>query len=156
MKLIYLSILLSMSISCCTSKQHTYSNIDNSNSKQQLNKETDFKILYSSAYGGNEESGYLIIENKIDLQSEIERLNITNEFYNEDIDFKNNVILVLHLGQKNTGGYGITIDKLEKINDEIVIYTNFISPEKGENVTMALTNPYCIAIIPKAKKYSLK
>ncbi|NHN26823.1 protease complex subunit PrcB family protein [Flavobacterium jejuense] len=159
MKIIYINIILFfLMISCCSTKKNESSSIkENTKTENQLKKETEFEIVYSSEYGGNDEFSYLVIENSIDLNKEVERLNISNELseiYNFNFDEK--VILFLYLGQKNTGGYAVAIDKLEKVNDEIIIYSRTIAPSKGENVTMALTNPYCIVIIPKAKKYSIK
>ena len=157
MKLILYNLLFIISISCCTTKQENSFNNEKLETDNQLMKEMEFEVIFSSEYGGNDEFNYLIIDNSTDLSKEIERLNISNELPDIDnTDFGKKVILFLHLGQKNTGGYEITVDKLEKIKDEIIIYTNLITPEKGENVTMALTNPYCIAILPKAKSYSIK
>lgn len=157
MKIIYISVLFFLTISCCSTKQNESSIKKNEITENQLKERTQFQIIYSSSYGGYDEFTHLIIENSTDLNSEIEKLNILNEIPNvNEVDFRTNAVLFLHLGQKNTGGYKIEIEKIEKLNDELIIYFNTITPSKGENVTMALTNPYCIAIIPKAKKYSIK
>lgn len=157
MKLVVINILFIITISCGTSKKENTSINDNKNVDNHLEKEEEFELIFSSEYGGNDTFSHLVINTSTDLKKELERLNISNELSDlNNFDFDKNAILFLHLGQKNTGGYAISIDKIEWINDEIVIYSNWIAPEKGENVTMALTNPFSVYRIPKAKKYSIK
>lgn len=157
MKLVYLSILFIITVSCCTSKGENSSSKDDTITESELKKNTDFEEIFSSAYGGKDVFSYMVFENYNDLNEEMQRLNILNQLPEiQNFNFDNKAILFLHMGQKNSGGYAISIDKIERISDEIVIYHNRISPKKGENVTMALSNPYSVFIIPRAKKYSVK
>ncbi|CAM3869579.1 protease complex subunit PrcB family protein [Flavobacterium jumunjinense] len=119
--------------------------------------DNEFKTIYVSGYGGDESKGHQIISSYDDLKQEFARLNVPSEVIdNSNIDFKDNVILIAHLGEKNTGGYGIDVEKIEFEEETLIIQTKLSVPEKGGNVTMAITNPFCITIIPKAKKYSVK
>lgn len=141
MKTILFTTLLLLTMSCSSSKKDIT---------------MDFNTIYSASYGGNEEKGHLIIDDKDDLIKELERLEITEFVPNiSEINFNKNNIIILHLGQKSTGGFSIDIDKIELVENELVVYSKIIT-SKEKYVTMALTNPYCISIIPKVEKYNVK
>lgn len=122
--------------------------------KEEMKKNDQFKTIYESSYGGNESNGYEIIESEDKLKKELLRLNVPNEIIDTlEIDFKKNVVLILHLGEKNTGGYGIIVENIQFENETLIVQSKKTFPEKGGYVTMALTNPFCVTIIPKAAKY---
>ena len=125
-------------------------------SSKKQEKDVSFETIYSSFYGGIEEYGYEIIDNDKDYTTEINRLGIEGELEEKNIDFKKNNILFLHLGLKNSGGYNIDVEKIEVMDKDLIIFQKITSPIKGENVTMALTNPYCVVKIPKAENYTVK
>ena len=125
-------------------------------SSKKQEKDVSFETIYTSFYGGNEEYGYQIIDNDKDYTTEMNRLGIEGELEGKSIDFKKNNILFLHLGLKNLGGYNIDVEKIEVMDKDLIIYQKITSPIKGENVTMALTNPYCVVKVPKAENYIVK
>ena len=124
----------------------------------QKSNDIDYKILYSGQNGITEELDYILIKNNQNYIDVIKKLNVSEEFYSEllDIDFSKNNICVLLLGQRNTGGYSIEVESLKLIKGILYIKKKEISPGKGEMVTMALTNPYCIVVVPKKKKIIVK
>lgn len=118
----------------------------------------DFSVIIQGEYGGKDEKTHEIITNNNDFINAIESFPITEEDLSKliSIDFSQNNVIIVHAGQKNTGGYGITIDQIEVVKNELLVYIKESVPKKGENVTMALTNPYCLATIPKIKKVTIK
>ena len=124
----------------CTSSKKTYDN-------------TNFEVVYESSIGGNNAEGIEIITSNEDYLKLIERLKLdeVDDTKLLDADFDSNQLIVLYLGEKNTGGYSISIEKLYWIDTILHIKTLKKIPAKGEMVTMAITHPYCIAIIPKAE-----
>jgi len=118
----------------------------------------DFSVILQGEYSGKEEKTHEIITNNNDFINAIESFPITEEELSKliSIDFTQHNVIILHAGQKNNGGYSITIDKIEMNGKELLVYVKESGPKKGENVTMALTNPYCLATIPKAKKVTIK
>lgn len=118
----------------------------------------DFSVILQNEYGGAEVKSHQVITNNNDFISAIESFSITEEELTKliSIDFSQHNVIIVHAGQKNNGGYSITIDRVEVIKNELLVYVKEIGPKKGENVTMALTNPYCLATIPKAKKVIIK
>jgi hypothetical protein len=122
------------------------------------NMDINYKILYSGQNGITDEVDYILIKNNQDYIEYIKKLNVEEDSYNEllDIDFSKNNICILLLGQRNTGGYSITVESLKWNKSILYIKKKEISPAKGEMVTNALTNPYCIVVIPKAKEIIVK
>lgn len=118
---------------------------------------TTFHTLYKSANGGTEYSGYLHITNNEDFIKLIDNLKIDSSEFNSlvTIDFKENDVIVLNQGQKSSGGYSIDIASVEWQNELLLVKKLEKSPGKGESVTMALTSPYSISIIPKAKEIKI-
>ncbi len=60
------------------------------------------------------------------------------------------IYVIATRGEKPTGGYTITLDRIEQVKDEdekirLVVYTTFEDPEPGSIVTQALTYPYVVA-----------
>jgi hypothetical protein len=118
----------------------------------------DFSVILQGEYGGKEEKRHEIITNNNDFINAIESFPITEEELTKliSIDFSQHNVIIVHAGQKNNSGYSITIDRVEVIKNELLVYIKESGPKKGENVTMALTNPYCLATIPKTKKVTIK
>jgi hypothetical protein len=112
-----------------------------------------FSTIYKNSNGGNDKPGYLHIRSNEDYIKLIESLKIDESEFNTlvTINFKENDIIILYQGQKNTGGYSIDVAAIHWEKDVLFIKKNESFPEAGKPVTMALTNPYCITIIPKAK-----
>ncbi|VXB62843.1 conserved exported hypothetical protein [Flavobacterium sp. 9AF] len=160
MKLLYINLLflsfLSF-LSCCTQKQSDRDTANMTLQIKELKDDLNYQVIYTSEYGGKDEFSYEIIDDKEVFFTKIDELNISDQINNiSNLEFNQKKAIILYLGQKNTGGYAIDIERIEFNNEELIIYSKKIFPKKGENVTMALTNPYCIAIIPKANKYTIK
>ncbi len=61
------------------------------------------------------------------------------------VDFAKYQVLAAFMGVKPTGGYSITISKVEKSGTSVFVTTKSTSPGPGTIVTMALTNPFVLA-----------
>lgn len=131
--------LLFILVSCNSAKDYT---------------NTVFEEIYNSQIGGKEEFGFEHITSNEDYLYLVERLNL-QEVENDkmlELDFSKNDVVVIYLGQRNTGGYAIAVESMYWQDDILNIQTITTKPEKGENVTMVITTPYCIVSIPKAKE----
>lgn len=117
------------------------------------NKNALFTTLFSSAYQGRETAENLIITNQKDLDELYASVN------NEEVpkvDFSKNQVVALFLGTKNTGGHGISIDRVEAQDNKIIVYKKIQRPDKDAMVTMALTNPFVIAEIHSKNEIEFK
>jgi hypothetical protein len=57
---------------------------------------------------------------------------------------KENLYIVVGYGEKQTGGFSITVDELYLTDNAIYINTNLTGPSKEDKVTQALTYPYVV------------
>lgn len=65
-----------------------------------------------------------------------------------EVDFDEEIVIVLLLGERRTGGYAVRIEDVRENRGEIEIVVDVERPEPGEVVTQALTSPYFVATIP--------
>lgn len=119
---------------------------------------SDFEVIYKSSYLGKSEKGFELIQTYKTYSELIKRLELeeVEDEYFFDIDFSNQSILVVYLGERNTGGYSIDVSNIYWNKNNLVVQTSETKPQKGEMVTMAITNPYCIVKIPKTPTVILK
>lgn len=68
-----------------------------------------------------------------------------------EFDANRNVATALFLGQRRTGGYGISIESVERRGAFMVVRFQEIRPAPDAMVTMALTSPYLVRLIPKTE-----
>lgn len=106
-----------------------------------------FFILSQGEYGGDEVFGYKLIKRKADLP----QIAIDLEL---DFDFSEAYLVLLSLGSKPTGGYGITVTDTQRCGCTLVLQYKTTKPGK-DPVTTAFTNPYCLIAIPKYNKITL-
>ena len=65
------------------------------------------------------------------------------------IDFEQETLVAIYMGQKNTGGYAVGINTILLQDDHIVVKVQYIRPRPDQEVTMALTQPYVMFTIAK-------
>ena len=124
--------------------------------KSEVVNSQDFEVIYQSEYGGDDQNAFLAVESLEDWKTAFKNKIVDEALENRirSIDFNNQMVVVLHAGQKSTGGYAITVDHAEAKGSTTTVVVKETSPKAGEQVTMAISNPFCVAIIPKNKKVS--
>lgn len=128
-----------------------FSNCESTKQAQNKQPSSSFEIIVQSPYGGKETKSYEIIENQEQMNQALKNLRLEDIHTQKlnTIDFKKQAALFLHAGTYNTGGYSIEVEQIEidKSTTYVTVKTN--SPKPEEPVTMAITNPFCIALIDK-------
>ena len=116
-----------------------------------------FSSIYKNTNGGTDKAGYLHITTNEEYIKLIESLKIDESEYNKlvSVNFNTNDVLVVYQGQKNTGGYSIDVAEIHWENELLMVKTIEAIPEAGKPVSMVITSPYCITMIPKAKSVTL-
>ena len=112
-----------------------------------------FEVVSESQYQGREEEAFEVIKDNASLQALYQSIN------NEDvpkIDFAKQRVVAVFLGQRNSGGYAIKIKNVTEKDNKVYVELEKASPKTGENVTMAITNPYSIAKINSTKEIIFK
>lgn len=66
------------------------------------------------------------------------------------MDFRTEALIAIHLGRRQTGGYGIGIQSLQVINpSETTLKWYEITPEFNQPVTQMITSPYIWVRVPR-------
>lgn len=68
-----------------------------------------------------------------------------------EIDFEEQLPLLVYLGERPTGGYGVEIDSAAVKGDTLAAVVSFRSPQPNEFVTMAFTYPYSLVLLERAE-----
>ena len=59
--------------------------------------------------------------------------------------------MLLNMGEKSSGGYEISVKNVKLTKDKVLVYIDKKQPKAGENVTMAMTYPFCLVKINSKK-----
>lgn len=90
--------------------------------------------------------------------------SITEEFYAQinkarkpgfaipEIDYTKEMLIMVCMGEKNTGGYGSSIYSVVDKGSYVEITIKDTTPEKGAMTTMVITQPFYIAKLPTTNK----
>jgi len=136
-KIITLSVLVLTFVSC-------HINVTN---HIAVDNAITFEILKQDAYGGREKESTMVITSNEELKSLYKELGWSDV---PQVDFGKNSVVALFMGQKNKGGYSIGVKSISINNDTATI--KVMETEPTGMSTMAITNPYCIVLIPKTNE----
>ncbi|WP_294819984.1 protease complex subunit PrcB family protein [uncultured Flavobacterium sp.] len=106
-----------------------------------------FEILKQEAYGGREKESTMVITSQSQLTGLYAELGWGDV---PSVDFEKNNIVALFMGQKNSGGYSIGVKSISIENNVATI--KVLETVPAGMATMAITNPYCIVMVPKTEK----
>ena len=67
------------------------------------------------------------------------------------VDFRKHMAIGVFMGTKPSGGYSVSITRVVQ-NEKTVVSVREQSPGPGEMVTMALTAPYHVVVVPRSEK----
>lgn len=109
----------------------------------------DIEVLSESHYSQFTETQNLVVKSDAGLQSIYDR--IATKEATPQINWNKNQVVLLAMGQRNTGGYSIAVDKVVYGKSEILVYYKTKGPKPGDMVTQALTAPYALFTIANKK-----
>ncbi|BFM41463.1 hypothetical protein CFS9_01040 [Flavobacterium sp. CFS9] len=122
------------------------------------NSDGSSKILYEvlteqSDGGGNikffeiltEPNEIRMLENDPHLKAKMKQDDISNSNY-----------VILNMGEKNTGGYSIGVEKVEETDKNIIITVKENNPAADAMVTQAITYPYTVIKVHSKKEIIVK
>lgn len=111
-----------------------------------------YEILKQSAYGGADFKFFEIITEAKEFKMLLNDPDLKNKVKASDIDTAN--FLLLNLGGKSSGGYSISIDSMQELENDIIVTIKEIIPEGM--VTTVMTNPMAIVKINSKKNIIIK
>jgi hypothetical protein len=122
-------------------------------SKRNASKETAesalYEILYESENLGANIQFYEIVSEKSEFKMLLTKEGLKGKIKENDIETSN--FLLLNMGEKNTGGFAITVESVIETPKNIEVKVKHITPKPGDMVTMAFTYPICIVKINSKK-----
>lgn len=148
MKKLFIIPIIALMVSCNCKKATVAGENTTDSAKQPL-----FEVLSESAYQGRETESFEVIKDAASLNALYQSVNLENV---PKIDFKNERVVAVFLGQKNTGGYAIKVKNATEKDSKIYLEIEKSGPKSGENATMAITNPYTIVKVNSSKEIVLK
>lgn len=110
-------------------------------------KAVTYLPLMDSSYNGKQRESYEVIDNHIDLSK---TYKIIKDELVPNIDFAKARVVVLFMGQKNTGGYAIGIEEVREEANKVIVKIKKTYPDGM--ATMVITEPFFIAKINTTKK----
>jgi len=72
------------------------------------------------------------------------------------LDVQKSNFVILNMGEKNTGGYSISIESVVETDKNIIISVKESSPEPDSMVSQSFTYPFCVVKINSKKEIVLK
>ena len=124
-------------------------------SSKNLRQDTiPFQLIAQEVYGGKSDSSFEVIEDSNSLEEVYALLSksISPSLEVPKINFDRQIVIALFLGEKTSGGHSIIVEYVANSKDSISVNYKIKTPNKGEAVTFAMTQPYCIIKIPKTSK----
>lgn len=149
------SLLLVLLLSCSASKNLP----KNNNRKQIISNGVSYELLAQSAVGGFDVPQIKVIKEQKALEEVFGYVNRIRKpgFVIPTIDFEKETIVAVFMGKKTSGGYSVSIDQVKDVGDEkIEVTVQEEKPKKGEMVTMAITQPFCIVKLNTDKELIFK
>ena len=67
------------------------------------------------------------------------------------VDFEKNRVIAVFMGMRRSGGYTVKITNIEE-KDKLVVTVKESGPPPDAMVTMALTSPFHVVVIPRSDK----
>jgi hypothetical protein len=124
--------------------------------KQAVKNETPVKFseIISGNYSGIQDRTFVTI------LSEDEFVNLWSEVFSSrspvpeipHIDFEQEMVIGLFMGTFSTGGYSVFVEEVTETPEQLNIHYRFKTPGKDDMVTMALSQPFQLLIIPRTTK----
>lgn len=142
-------VLLTVFMTACGPTKQS-GNMEETPSKNQ--KTVPFEVLVQHSHGGYDQPQIKVIKEPTELQAIYLKINMTRRpgFPIPEVDFDKEMIIALYMGEKNSGGYSITIDSVEETKNELII--NVKESEPGQIATTVICQPFCIVKMPTTKK----
>ncbi len=106
----------------------------------------DFEIVLESSQSNFIKEKRTIIKDQEQLQYIFEKINSTQEpgAAVPEIDFSRYQMGFATMGELSSGGYTISVDRIEKTTENIIIHLTVTSPDPGDNVTTVMTSPFVL------------
>lgn len=144
----YLKLLLFCSVILACKSQNT--------STMASENQPGYEILIQDSHSNIEQAVLKEIQNREELAQLMNQINSTRKpgFPMPEVDFTQQRIGFANLGQKNTGGYSVTIDRVEEKPTQTHVFLRTTKP--GMMATSVITTPFVLFRIDNNKALLLE
>jgi hypothetical protein len=122
---------------------------ENDQEQEIIGQGLDFETLFLTTDSRHEEEMFYIIGDEeafIDLWVD----SLEQEMV--EVDFNENMVLAVFMGEKVSGGYQVEITEVIETDDSIEIMVKETVPGEDDMVTMALTYPGHVIVVKESDK----
>lgn len=149
MKTIILAVFL---IASCGSSNPDM-NRENHTDHSLQNSDMNYEILSEGPISGVKEAQIRVVKEEEGLKEIYNYLNENRspKLLAPNIDFNEEIIVALFMGEKNYGGFKISVEKIEEEAKKVIVYVKETAPS-GKYATMVITQPYCIFKMKQTSK----
>ncbi|MFD0964189.1 protease complex subunit PrcB family protein [Pseudofulvibacter geojedonensis] len=144
------SIIVLLFIGCSSQKKIVADKVTKSGASEIV-----FEQLVQSSVGGYEHPQIKVFKEQKALE---ETFGYINSFRKpgfpipSKIDFSKETVVAVFMGQKNTGGYAVSVQEVIELDGKVKVFIEEKSPGKKDMVTMAITQPFCVVKINTSKE----
>ncbi|WP_281765817.1 protease complex subunit PrcB family protein [Neptunitalea lumnitzerae] len=137
-------LLSSLSIVClyfvCTSFVNTAS--------------VNFETLLQSSVGGPQTAEIIVAKEPGIVNEFFKKVNSTSGSHlaAPKIDYSKEMLFVICMGEKQSGGYQIDVSTIEETANTITVFVKETTPEEGAIVTTMITNPFTVVKLKTSNK----
>jgi hypothetical protein len=109
-----------------------------------------YEVLTEQSYGGASIRFFEILSEPNEIKMLQKDENLKNSIKPSDV--QNSNFVILNMGEKSSGGYGIHVESVLETSTQIIIKVKETAPDTGAMVTQAMTNPFCVVKINSKKE----
>ena len=70
-----------------------------------------------------------------------------------EVDFNSEMVIAAFMGERNTGGYAVTIEEVVQEGDQLKIYYSEAEPPEGSMTIQIMTAPSHLIAVPRTEAY---
>jgi hypothetical protein len=114
-------------------------------------QDLEFQVIGSGDISGHREENYLVIRTKADWEELWVRhvILVSPCPPAPEVDFSSDMMICAFMGQRRTGGYSISIERICTVEEEVHVEVVKCSPPLGVPVIQVVTFPYVFALMEK-------
>ncbi len=113
-----------------------------------------YEVLTTQSDGGGNIKFYEILTEPNEIKMLINDPLLAEKMKQDDINNSNYVIL--NMGEKNTGGYSIGVEKVEETDKNIIITVKENNPAPDAMTMQVITYPYTVVKVHSKKEIIIK
>ncbi|MFB3388251.1 protease complex subunit PrcB family protein [Flavobacterium sp. LAR06] len=123
-------------------------------SKKASDSKALYEVLTTQSDGGGNIKFYEILTEPNEIKMLVNDPLLADKMKQDDISNSNYVIL--NMGEKNTGGYSIGVEKVEETDKNIIITVKENNPAPDAMTMQVITYPYTVVKVRSKKEIIIK